>query len=173
MNINIKKIAHLFVISLSIICMQSLHAQPIMVPGFMGIESSYIEAPEEGSDSTTAYFTISNFHYEPILILSANGDSFESAALNNADHGTVESILIEPGQRLVMQPGGFHVHLSEIDATMFDEDSYDITLLVRRGLEPMEEVEAVQELGAMSGVRSREAGIPNEQEFVVNSPVKH
>ena len=173
MNLNIQKIAQLFAIPLAILCMQSAHAQPIMVPGFMGLESSYVEAPEAGSDSTTAYFTISNFHHEPILILSATGDGFESAALNDANHGAVESIIIEPGQRLVMQPGGFHVHLSEIDASMFDEGSFEITLLLRRGLEAMEEVEAVEELGAMSGVRSREAGIPNEQEFVVNVPVKH
>ncbi len=173
MNLNIQKVAQLFAIPFVMLCLQSAHAQPLMVPGFMGIESSYVEAPEAGSDSTTAYFTISNFHYEPILILSATGEGFESAALNNADHGAVESIIVEPGQRLVMQPGGFHVHLSEVDASMFDEGSLDITLLLRRGLEPMEEVEAVEELGAMSGVRSREAGIPNEQEFVVNFPVKH
>jgi copper(I)-binding protein len=151
----------------------SVHAQPIMIPGFMGIESSYFDAPEADADSTMAYFTISNLHQEPILLLSASGDSFGHAMLNNAEHEPVDSILIEPGQRLVMQPGDYHVHLDEIDSEVVDEDTYAVTLLVRRGLEAMEEVEGSAGFGAMSGVRVREAGIPNEQEFVVNVPVRH
>ncbi len=173
MNLNIKKFAQLIAIPLAMFCFQSaVQAQPLMIPGFMGIESSYVEAPAADSDSTMAYFTITNLHQEPILLLSASGDNFESATLNNADHEEIESVVIEPGQRLVMAPGGFHVHLSEIDASSSNEESYKITLLVRRGLEPMEAIEGSEEnFGAMSGARSRGAGIPNEQEFVINVPV--
>ena len=147
-------------------------AQPIMIPGFMGIESSYFDAPEADSDSTMAYFTIANLHQEPILLLAASGDSFGHVMLNNAEHEPVDSILIEPGQRLVMQPGGYHVHLDEIDSDVADEGTFAVTLLVRRGLEAMEEVEA-QQGDANAGQRAIEAGVPNEQEFVVDVPVRH
>ncbi|MDG2091397.1 MAG: copper chaperone PCu(A)C [Gammaproteobacteria bacterium] len=173
MNLNIKKFLQIFSIPLAILCFQSAHAQPIMIPGFMGIESSYLDALEADSDSTMAYFTISNLHQEPILLLGASGDKIGHAMLNNSDHQAVDSILIEPGQRLVMQPDGYHVHLDEIDTSDADEGFYAVTLLVRRGLEAMEEVEAIENLGAMSGQRGREAGIPNEQEFVVNVPIRN
>ena len=171
MNFNIKKLLQFFSISLAMFSFQFAYAQPIMIPGFMGIESSYLDAPEADSHSTMAYFTISNLHHEPILLLGASGDEIGSATLNNSEHQAVDSILIEPGQRLVMQPAGYHVHLDEINISDADKDFYSVTLLVRQGLEAMAEVDAVEFLGAMSGQRGRKAGIPNEQEFVVNVPI--
>ena len=72
-----------------------------------------------------------------------------------------------------MGPNNVHLRLSDLDAAIADESSHGITLRVRRGVEPEEAVEAVEELGAMSGVRSREAGIPNEKEYVVNLDLKY
>jgi len=173
MKIKIKKIAYLFVIPLALLCMQSAYSQPLMVPGFMGIESSYMEEISANSDSSNAFFSISNFHHEPIILLSATGDSFESATFIGPNGNELEQVIIEPGNRLVMGPNSVHLRLGELDAATAEDYSHQISLLIRRGLEAEEEVEAIEELGAMSGVRSREAGIPNEREFVVNVPVNH
>ncbi|MFL2840421.1 MAG: copper chaperone PCu(A)C [Pseudohongiellaceae bacterium] len=174
LKINIKKLVQLFIMPLALTLSVSVYAQPLMIPGFMGIESSYAEAPDAGSDAVMAYFTITNLHYEPILILSASVDHFESATFNNIDHEEVESIVIQPSQRLVMEPGGYHLHLSEINLPDSDLEAYEITLLVRRGLEAMEEVEgSTDNFGAMSGVRIRDAGIPNHQEFIINVPIRN
>ena len=173
MNLNIKKFAQFFAIPLAILCFQSVQAQPIMIPGFMGIENSSLDAAAAGADSTSAYFTISNLHYEPIILLSASGEAFENAAFIGSNNEELEQVIIQPGDRLIMGSNDVHLRLSGIDASINDERSQAITLLVRRGLEPEEEVEAIENLGAMSGQRSREAGIPNEKEYVVNVPVGH
>lgn len=173
MNLNIKKITQLFAIPLAILCFQSVQAQPIMVPGFMGIELSSLDAIANDADSTNAYFTISNLHYEPIVLLGASGETFENGAFIGPNNEELEQVVIQPGGRLVMSSNDVHVRLSDVDASINDESSQAITLLVRRGLEAEEEVEAVENLGAMSGQRGREAGIPNEQEYVVNVPVRH
>ncbi len=167
-----KKITYLFSIPLLLMCLQSVQAQPIMIPGFMAIESSSMDAPSMGSDTSNVYFTISNLHYEPIVLLSASGDIFEGATFVDSNNGELEQVVIEAGNRIVMGPNNVHLRLSGVDVDA--EDRYqDITLLVRRGLEAEEEVEAIEALGNMSGVRSREAGIPNEKEYVVNVPVNH
>ena len=172
MNSLIKKSAQLIAIPLAILCFQSVHAQPIMVPGFMRIEGSSVDAPAAGSDSTNAYFTILNLHFEPIVLLSTSGEIFENAAFIGSNNEELEQVIIEPGDRLVMGPNDVHVRLSDIGSSFADERSQKITLLVRRGLEAEEEVEEIEGFGSMSGVRRREAGIPNEKEYVVNVPVK-
>lgn len=173
MNLNIKKIVQFIAIPLAILAFQSVQAQPIMIPGFMGIESSSLDAAAEGSDSTTAYFTISNLHHEPIILLSASAEAFENANFIGPNNEELEQVIIQPGDRLIMGSNDVHLRLSGFDASINDERSQAITLLVRRGLEPEEEVEAIEDMGAMSGRRSREAGIPNEKEYIVNVPVRH
>ena len=169
----IKKINGTIIIFMTLMLLQTTaQAQPILVPGFMGIESSYMEAPAAGSDSSNAYFTISNLHYEPIVLLSASGEAFGNATFIGPDGNQLEQVVIRPGGRLVMGPNNVHLRLGEFDAEANDEGYQDITLLVRRGLEPEEAVEAIEELGVMSGVRSREAGIPNEKKYVVHVMVR-
>jgi len=150
----------------------TVHAQPIVIPGFMTIESSYLEAPEAGSDSTLAYFTIWNLHYEPIIILSSTTDISENVTFNGHGHEEVSTILIQPSERLVMGPDGFHIDLDEIDTSISAGEFHEITLLVRRGLKAEEEIEG-QEKDANTGQRFRAAGIPNEHSFVVNVPVRN
>lgn len=170
---SIKKVNLTIIILMTLMFLQTaVQAQPILVPGFMGIESSYMDHPAAGSDTSNAYFTISNLHYEPIVLLSASGDTFENATFIGTNGNELEQVIIQPGDRLVMGPNNVHLRLAELDAAATDESSQDITLLVRRGLEPEDAVEAIQELGAMSGVRSREAGIPNEKKYVVNVIVR-
>ena len=173
MHSNIKKINRSIFLLLTFLFVQAAaQAQPLMVPGFMAIENSSMDAPTAGSDSSNAYFTITNLHSEPIVLLSASGDIFESATFIGANSDELEQVVIEPGDRLVMGPNDIHLRLSEVDAAVTEDRSQAITLLVRRGLEPEPEVEAVDELGAMSGVRSREAGIPNEKKYVVHVMVR-
>ncbi len=170
---SIKRINRTIILLMTLMFLQTtVQAQPILVPGFMGIESSYMDAPAAGSDSSNAYFTISNLHYEPIVLLSATGEAFGNATFIDPDGNELEQVVIRPGGRLVMGPNNVHLRLGELEAEAVDEGSQDITLLVRLGLEPEEAVEAIEELGVMSGVRSREAGIPNEKKYVVHVMVR-
>ncbi len=171
MKLSLKTISRLIAVPMAILCLQTAVAQPIMIPGFMGIENSSLDA-SSGSDTANAYFTITNLHREPIVLLSTTGDVFESASFIGADNQELEQVVIEPGDRLIMGANGIHVRLSGVDAAVAEEYTQPITLLVRRGLEAEEEVEASEEnFGVMSGMRLREAGIPNEKEYVVNVPV--
>ncbi len=173
MHSNIKKInGSIFLLLTFLFVQAAAQAQPLMVPGFMAIENSSMDAPAAGSDSSNAYFTISNLHYEPIILLSASGDTFETATFIGSNGNELDQVVIQPGGRLTMGPNNVHLRISGIDAEATDEGSQDITLLIRRGLEPEEAVEAIEELGAMSGVRSREAGIPNEKKYVVHVMVR-
>ncbi len=170
---NIKRISRLFAIPLLMLCFQSTQAQPIMIPGFMGIESSYMDAPAAGSDASNAYFTISNLYSEPIVLLSATGDIFENATFLGPNNDELEQLIIQPGERLVMGPDTVYMHLSDLQTSSIEDHSQQITLLVRRGLEAEEEVEAQDGFGGLSGARQREAGIPNEKEYVVNVDLKY
>lgn len=166
-----KKIAQIIATPLVILFLQAtVQAQPVLIPGFITIENSYLETPEPDSHSTMAYFTISNSHSEPIVLLGASSDIFESATLNAPGHESIESIIIQPRERIAMGVDGYHVHLDGIDGSIAAGQSQDVTLLVRRGLEPLEEVEA-QDGDANAGIRGREAGIPNEHNIVVSVPV--
>jgi copper(I)-binding protein len=173
MNLIKKKAWRFSATALALLFIQSLaFAQPVVVPGFMAVETSYLEAPAADSQSTLAYFTIANLHNEPIVLLGASSDLSESARLNNPEHEEVESIVIQPRERLVMESDGYYVHLNEVDSAIAEGGSQEITLLVRRGLEAMEEVEA-QERDSNNGIVAREAGIPNEHDIVVRVPVKN
>ncbi len=171
MYTSIKKINRTIIIFIALLFVQTAaQAQPVIVPGFMGIESSYMEAPDASSESASAYFTIANFHYEPIVLLGATGDIFENATFVGSNNEELEQVIIQPGGRLVMSPDDVHIQLNDVDSSSAEEHFQELTLLVRRGLEPLEEVEA-QRRDANNGQRAREAGVPNEHRFVVNVPI--
>jgi len=173
MNLNILKLGKFFIVLLAALGFQlSAHAQPVMVPGFMAIESSYIE--NAGSDSANAYFTITNFDDEPMRILSASGETFESAVVIGPNNETLEYVEILPNERLAMDARGMHIQLSNVSESVMAGETQEVTLLIRRGREAMEAVEAQEGgfAGAFSGPKIREAGIPNEQDYVVRVPVK-
>ena len=166
-------IFHSCAVVLTLLFFQTIaQAQPIVVPGLMAVESSHLEAPEVGSHSTLAYFTIANLHDEPIVLLGASSDISESASLNGPEHTGLDSIVIQPRERLVMAPDSFHVHFDEIDGPLLAGESQEVTLLVRRGLIAMEEVEG-QEAYANAGIRFIKAGIPNEHDIVVRVSVRN
>ena len=173
MNLIKNKILHSCTAALALLFFQAIaQAQPIVVPGLMAVESSYLEAPESGAHSTLAYFTIANLHDEPIILLGASSDISESATLNGPGHEELESIVIQPRERLVMESDGFHVHFEELDGSIVAGDAQEVTLLVRRGLEAMQEVEG-QEAHRNAGIRGVDAGIPNEHDIVVRVLVRN
>jgi len=169
----IKNIKRSIIILLAMVFVQTAaHAQPVMIPGFMGIESSYMHAPEASSDSATAFFTIANLHYEPIVVLGLSGDMFDHATLVGSNGAELDQVIIEPGDRLVMSANDVHFQLSGVDSANLEGHFQELTLLVRRGLEPLEEVEA-QRRDANNGQRGRDAGVPNEHKYVVNVPLRN
>lgn len=175
MNLNtMMKLANFFIVLFAALGFQmSAHAQPVMVPGFMAIESSYIE--NSGSGSASAYFTITNFDDEPMRILSASGEAFESAVIAGPNDETHEYVEILPNQRLNMAESGIHFQLNNVSDSLMAGETQDVTLLIRRGREAMEAVEAQEGgfAGAFSGAKIRDAGIPNEKDYVVRVPVRH
>lgn len=161
----------IFVISfLSLISQSSVFAEPFLIPGFFGVESSHIEAPAAGSDSASAYFTLSNLHYEPILVLSASSDFFDNATMLSSNNEELEYIELLPGERLDMQASGMHIQLNGIEDSLNAGDLHEITLLIRRGREAMEYVEAFFD----NSIRETfGGGIPNEKEYVMHIAVKN
>ena len=169
MNLSIKILHKFLATAFAILFIQSTAlAQPLVIPGFLGIESSYIEA--SGSDSASAYLTLTNLHYEPILILSASGDIFENATLKDSNNEELEYIEVLPRERIVMGSGGMHIQLNEVDDSITAGDTIELTLLVRRGREAMEYVEEFFD----SSIRETfGGGIPNEKEYVMHITVKN
>ena len=171
MNLNINLLLKIFILPFTILVTQStVLAEPLMIPGFMGIENSYIEAPEAGSDSTNAYFTVINLHHEPILILNASGNIFNNASLIGSNNEELNYIEILPRERLVMRPGSTHIQLNEINDSITASDTHELTLLVRRGHEIMEYVERFFD----NSVREFRGGsIPNEKEYLVHISIRN
>ena len=155
---------------LALIIQSPAFAEPFLIPGFLGIESSYIEAPDADSDSTNAYFTITNLHNEPILILSASGDIFDNATLRDSNNEELDYIELLPRERLVMQSDGLHIQLNEIDESIAAGDILELTLLVRRGREA---IEYVEEFFDNSIRKTLGGGIPNEKEYVVHISIRN
>ncbi|PCJ41564.1 MAG: hypothetical protein COA71_08390 [SAR86 cluster bacterium] len=171
MNVNINFLRKCLVIPFVILITQSTaFAEPLLIPGFLGIESSYIETPEADSNTTNAYFTIINLHNQPIRLLNTNSDFFGSAVFHAANGEELEYIEVLPRERVVMEPGGIYIQLNEITDSITAADStHEVTLLVRRGREAMEFVE---EYFDNSERELRGGGIPNEKEFLAHISVR-
>jgi copper(I)-binding protein len=145
----------------------SIQAEPLMIPGFLGIESSYIE--KTGEDTANAYFTFTNLHYGPVLLLSASSDIFANTTLNGANNEELEYIEVLPRERVVMEPGGLHMQLHDLDPAITSGETVEVTLLVRQGREPEEEVEEHYDNSLRKLIKG---GIPNEKEFVMHISVR-
>tara|TARA_R110000772_G_scaffold134567_5_gene243168 strand:+ start:1077 stop:1610 length:534 start_codon:yes stop_codon:yes gene_type:complete len=170
-------VSHLFALAMALLFLQtSAFAQPVMIPGFFGIESSYIEAPENDTTSTNAYLTIVNLHYEPLRLLGTSSEIFENAEFFDANNQPVEYFEVLPGERLAMRPGGMHIKLGSLDSAISAGETVDISLHVRRGREALEAVEAfdpMDNVGALTGRKPVKAGIPNEDEYVIKADIRH
>ena len=177
MKSNKPRLSHLFSLAVMMLfCQTSLVAQPVMIPGFFGVESYYIEAPANGADSTNAYLTIVNLHYEPLRLLGTSSELFGNAGLFDANNQVIEYVEVLPGERVVMRPGGMHIRFEELDPAIAAGETVDLTLKVRRGREALEPVEAfdpMDNVGALVGRKAVKAGIPNEDEYVIKVDVRN
>lgn len=173
MNSVVMKICRLAMIPVTLLFLQTVAvAQPTFIPGFLGVESSYIERPASGADSTEAFLTLTNLHpREPLVILDISGGMFEESSMVGANGEELENIVLQPGERLVMSDDGVHVVLNGVDASMLADHGLELTLFIRRGLEPEDPVEARE--ATAFGPPAREAGIPNEKEYMVSVEVRN
>lgn len=171
MNLTIQILRKLLATTFAILLLQSTAlAEPFVVPGFIGIESSYIVADEMNSDTASAYFTLTNLHSEPILILSASGEIFDNATLKGSNNEVLEYIEVLPRERLVMESSGMHIQLNDLNESVAAGDTIELALLIRRGREAMEYVEEFFD----SSIRETfGGGIPNEKEYVMHISVRN
>jgi len=169
---SMKKINQLLAIPLLVLFFLSgAVAQPLFLPGFFGLSEPYMDAPETESDSVNAYFTFMNFYYEPVLLLSAESEAFGSISFYDGSE-ELEFVEIQPGDQLTMSADGTHIRLTDIDDTMADMESFDLTLLIRRGYEAEAFVEEYVIFNNNQEIK-KGGGIPNESEHVVKFSVKH
>ena len=152
----------------TVIFQSAAFADPFIIPGFLGIESSYVETPESDSDFANLYFTLTNLHHEPILILNASGDLFDNSTLKGSNNEDLEYIEVPPRERIVMQSGSTHIQLNKVADTISIGDTIELALLIRRGREAMEYVE---EYFDNSLRETYGGGIPNEKEYVMHITV--
>ena len=165
MNLSIKKINQAiasFLISL-LFFTSAAQAESLIIPGFMGIESSYIEASDV--DTANAYFTLVNLHYEPLLLLGIKTELAENVTFYDSNNEVLEYVEVLPGERLVMRPGGIHAELTAIESSIAAGEAIELTLHTRRGREAMEYVE---EFFDNSMRETKGGGIPNEDEYVMH-----
>jgi hypothetical protein len=69
-----------------------------------------------------------------VLLLSAESEAFGSISFYDGSE-ELEFVEIQPGDQLTMSADGTHIRLTDIDDTMADMESFDLTLLIRRGYE--------------------------------------
>ncbi len=174
MKILFKRFLGLAALSFAYLTMQSAAlAQPLIVPELLLVEESYAEAPADGQNSTNVYLTITNLHKDPIRLLKAKTGSgeFENSRLFGANNEELEYIEILPSQRVVMEPNGMHMQLSDLDAAAFrDQNRLPFTILVRQGREALPYQEGGFDNGTRRTIRE---GIPNEHEFTVNVALRN
>lgn len=134
-------------------------ARPILIPGFIYVDTAYIEMPAPGTNQANVTFTVQNMHAnDPLVILSLLGDSLAEATM-------FDQVVINPGE--VSAP--LNVVVTLADDFTINDDELDLNLLVRRGLEAMEYVEAIDDPRARArvplGFKQQKSGIPNEDEY--------
>lgn len=145
-------------------------AESRLFPGFLFVESAYLE---QGSDLTSAdaYITVTNLHPEdPLVLLTASSEIFEGATFFDDANAEMTQVVIQPGERLA----GLRVALSGVDLTDSSGAPVEFSFLIRRGLEAMEAVDAIETNNGPfgGGIKAREAGIPNEDEYTFRVDIR-
>lgn len=91
---------------------------PVSVRADIDIKDAYVPAMPPGSMMFAAYFTVSNTGTEPRELLGVESTSFKGAHLHHtkmkdgiSSMMSMDSIVIEPGETLTLEPGGTHVML--------------------------------------------------------------
>ncbi len=161
-----------FALSLLLIVLAgTVKAESRLYPGFLFIESAYLE---QGSDanSAEAFFTLTNLHPDdPLVLLTVSSDIFEAATFEDAENSPLSQIVIQPGERLE----GVRVVLAGVNLSESSHSMVDFNVLIRRGLEPLPPVDAIESSGGLfsGGIKAREAGIPNEDEYIFRVDIRN
>ncbi len=150
-------------------------AEPKLFPGFLFVEDAYLERSAQGENQAVAHFSIKNLHADdPIVLLGLTGEMFEEATVYDAQDNMQEEWVINPGETLT----GLRAVLSDIELTDADARTVALNLYIRRGLLAMEAIEEVnndegQQGAFFGGLKNREAGIPNEDEYLVAFDIRN
>jgi hypothetical protein len=150
-------------------------AEPKLIPGFLFVENAYLEPLELSENQAVAHFSIKNLHADdPMVLLGLTGEMFEVAALYDSQDNMREELVINPGETLT----GLRAVLSSMELSDTDANTIGINLFIRRGLLAMEAIEEInndegQNGAFFGGLKNREAGIPNEDEYLVAFDIRN
>jgi len=106
--------------------------------GDLLISGGYVAAPVV-EHVTTAYLAIENIGTESDALVDAGTDlagrvRFDSQVLSGplGRSSTVTRITIEPGRKMVLQPGGYHLTLEDLRVSLAPGDSVTLQLRFER-----------------------------------------
>ncbi len=140
--------------------------RPKLFPGFLYVDSPFVEMQDAASNQARVSFTIQNMHAsDPLVLLSISGESLEAST-------ELEQLVINPGE---ISPT-VHAMVTLADDYAVNDGNLHLEILIRRGLEAMEYVEAIEDPRALArvplGFKVQRSGIPNEDEYLVPFQVR-
>lgn len=107
--------------------------------GTLGVMDAWMRASADGGE-LEAYATLVNNGDARLRILTVQSDNFRMTSILNTipDGGrvserTLRELTLEPGQRLVLQPGGVHVRLMQPRQRVQAGDVVDVVFLLEDG----------------------------------------
>jgi hypothetical protein len=162
----------LLLFPLLLLSSSAVFAEPKLFPGFLFVESAYLEQSGSAADEADIYFSIRNLHADdPIVLLGINGDEEAAARMYDGQNAMLQQIVINPGETV----SGIHAVLRNADLSAAEDGQLALNLLIRRGLEALPPVDAIESSGGLfsGGVKAREAGIPNEDDYQVRFDIRN
>lgn len=105
----------------AVIAVLALQILPLGAAEVLRIEGAWVRAMPPTQRMTAAYLSCVNTGDAPVTLLGARADVGGHASLHatrrNGDRVSMEaleSIVLEPGRRLVLEPGGLHLMLMDM-----------------------------------------------------------
>lgn len=110
-------------------------AVPVEMTGRIDLQDAWARPAGEGGVSAV-YFSLANGTPDEDTLLGLTSDVSDHAELHESyekEDGTMgmrpaENVVIEPGQRLILKPGGFHVMLMDLEKELAVGDSLRLKL---------------------------------------------
>lgn len=107
-------------------------------PAGVSLSGAEVRMPAVPDRPGVAYFTIASEEPRTIVGVSVLGTGRSEMHETNNDDGrmsmaAVEQVPLQPGEPLSFQPGGYHVMLFDMDATLAPGGSADLTITFEGG----------------------------------------
>lgn len=107
-------------------------------PEGVALTQAQVRLPAASGRPGVAYFVISSEEPRKIVNVSVMGAGRSEIHETNMANGTMtmaqaEEVLLQPGEQLAFQPGGYHVMLFDIDATLVAGGTTDLTITFENG----------------------------------------